>query len=172
MNEELANVLEAKEQRWNKRLELSRKYKCTVVSISLCVPLKYRTNTYCKDIFVSLCNMYMQYAKEKGFELIYEGKVDGADGPTIFLISHNNSLEVKKISAEFETLKKPFRIMDIDIMDENLNPISREDINLPPRKCFICENESAVCVKAKNHTKEELEKYITDYFKEAELLIK
>ncbi len=172
MNKELADVLEAKEQRWNKRLKLSKTEKCTVISISLCVPLKYRTNEECKDIFYEICRLYENYTAEKGLHLISKGKIDGADGPTIFYTAAEDAVSVKKISVEFESLKKPFRITDIDIMNEKSEPIGRESIGLAPRKCFICDNDSAVCVKAKTHTKEEMETCIKSYFCEAYKIIK
>ena len=172
MDKELENVLSAKEERWSKRLLLSQENKCAVVSISLCVPLKYRTNDSCKETFYGVCKLYEKYSEENGIPLIYKGKIDGADGPTVFYVSKNNALAVKKIAAAFETLRKCFRIMDIDIMDESLKPIGREDINLSPRKCFICDNESAVCVKAKTHSGEELDTAIKSYFDEAEKILK
>ncbi len=138
----------------------------------MCVPLKYRTNEKCKDIFYGICRLYENYTAKKGLHLMFKGKIDGADGPTVFYTAAEDAVSVKKISVEFESLKKPFRMTDIDIMNNNSEPVGRESIGFAPRKCFICKNDSAVCVKAKTHTQEELETCIKAFFCEAYEIIK
>lgn len=172
MDEELFNVLSSKEERWNKRLELSQSRKMTLVSITLCLPLKYRTDKKYKDIFFDFCDIYEKYCAENGVITEKAQGLDGFDGPCVFYLSKSDAVEVKKLSAKFEESEKPFRIMDIDVMDENQNPIGREEIGLPPRKCFICENSSAACVKAKSHTKQELDLKISEYFVSSKDIIK
>lgn len=172
MDEELFHVLNSKEERWQKRLEISQKERKTLISITLCLPLKYRTDQKYKELFLEFCNIYTKYCEENGVKLKSTQGLDGFDGPCIFYLSDSNAIEVKKISSKFEESEKPFRIMDIDIMDENQNPIGREEIGLPPRKCFICNNSSAACVKAKTHSKADLEKKIKEYFLEGKEIIK
>ena len=41
--------------------------------------------------------------------------------------------------------------MDIDVMG-----VDRAAIGLPPRRCLLCDNEVRYCMRAKNHTVEEL----------------
>ena len=43
VNEELLRVLEAREERWNRRLALSRGSGRTLVTATLCLPVAYRT---------------------------------------------------------------------------------------------------------------------------------
>ena len=43
VNEELLRVLEAREERWNRRLALSRGTGRTLVTATLCLPVAYRT---------------------------------------------------------------------------------------------------------------------------------
>lgn len=39
------------------------------------------------------------------------------------------------------------RLMDIDIFDGDYRQISRSDLGLEPRKCYICDREAKFCIK-------------------------
>lgn len=58
------------------------------------------------------------------------------------------------------------RLYDIDVEDKN-GSCSREDLELPERKCFLCEKEAKVCARSREHTVNEMllwvEKLIDDY---------
>ena len=44
MNEQLLRVLDAREKRWQHRLALARGSRRTLVTVTLCVPVAYRTD--------------------------------------------------------------------------------------------------------------------------------
>jgi len=54
------------------------------------------------------------------------------------------------------------RAGDLDVMDAKAKTITRADLNLPPRKCLICENEAAVCSAAQSHEKAAIEARVNE----------
>jgi holo-ACP synthase / triphosphoribosyl-dephospho-CoA synthase len=57
------------------------------------------------------------------------------------------------------------RLMDIDVINVR-HQISRRDLNLSPRRCFLCDEEAHVCVRAQTHAIEvDIEDFILTAFK-------
>ena len=55
------------------------------------------------------------------------------------------------------TLSNPLgRLFDLDVIDSDGIPISRETIGQGPRKCLICDNEARYCMRNRTHTLNEL----------------
>ena len=58
---------------------------------------------------------------------------------------------VKTLCCEIEDTHPLGRLMDIDVMG-----VDRAAVGLSPRRCLLCGNEVRYCMRAKNHTTEEL----------------
>ena len=58
---------------------------------------------------------------------------------------------VKNLCCEIEDTHPLGRLMDIDVMG-----VDRAAVGLSPRRCLLCGNEVRYCMRAKNHTTEEL----------------
>ena len=68
-------------------------------------------------------------------------------------------LEVKRICCEVEETHPLGRLMDVDVIGAD-GPVSREAVGREPRRCLLCGNEVRYCMRAKNHTTEELLSHI------------
>jgi len=64
-------------------------------------------------------------------------------------------LELKRTTCEVEETHPLGRLMDIDVIGAD-GPVSREAVGREPRRCLLCGNEVRYCMRAKNHTTEEL----------------
>lgn len=175
MDEALANVLAAREERWLRRLSLARDRQACLVTITLCLPVAYRTRPDYGGIFARLCDRFQEMLVLAGFAYRDEGTLEGADGPARLLtIRMNADLEtateaatVKRFCVQAEDRLAGGRMLDIDVMDRDGNPIGRSDIGLPPRKCFVCDGPAAVCVSRKRHVREEIDRQVAGLTAEA-----
>ncbi|MEF9984461.1 MAG: citrate lyase holo-[acyl-carrier protein] synthase [Oscillospiraceae bacterium] len=163
MDKDLEKVLIAREERWNKRQELAKKCNSTIISITLCVPQKFRTAGEFKDILNRLTQCFISQLSKMKIQITLLETIDGDDGTAIFCASKNDCFEVKRACVNFEEQSPACRILDIDVMDKSSNPISRKDIDKPSRRCFVCENDAAVCVSRKLHTKSEVGEKVLEY---------
>ena len=59
------------------------------------------------------------------------------------------------------------RMLDIDVMDRQGEPVGREALGLPPRQCFVCRQPAAVCVSRKVHSREEVRQRVEELLAEA-----
>ena len=76
-------------------------------------------------------------------------------GYEAYLLVPMAARDVKRIYCRIEDTHPLGRMMDIDVMD-SVVPLSRADIDLPPRQCLLCGNEARYCMRARTHSTEEL----------------
>ncbi|MEA4960753.1 citrate lyase holo-[acyl-carrier protein] synthase [Lutispora sp.] len=160
MDKELLKVLAAREQRWEMRRSIVEKQQNCLITITLCVPLLYRTDEEFGILFLKLCNNFYKTLVFKGHQVCFENCIQGDDGPAVFISTETEAKEIKKICVEAEESIIGGRILDIDVMDRDGSPVGRGDIGLPPRKCFICENPAAICVSRRLHSANEISKCV------------
>jgi phosphoribosyl-dephospho-CoA transferase len=55
------------------------------------------------------------------------------------------------------------RLFDLDILDRNLNAISRRDVGKEERQCFICDRAAHLCARARTHSLQELQQAVQRY---------
>lgn len=150
VNEELLRVLDAREERWNRRLALSRGTGRTLVTATLCLPVAYRT----APEFGALLR---RLSSREGLDLREEEPLDGADGPALFFTVSAPAATVKGRCVEAEDRLPGGRMLDIDVMDCQGEPVGRAALGLPPRRCFVCGEAAALCVSRKVHPKAEID---------------
>ena len=76
-------------------------------------------------------------------------------GYEAYLLVPMAAVELKKRCCQIEDTHPLGRLMDIDVFD-GVEPLSRTDIGLEPRRCLLCDNEARYCMRAHTHSKEEL----------------
>lgn len=156
MDIELLKVLDAREKRWEMRKKLVEREHCCLITITLCVPVVFRTDEEFWIIFQQLCRKFYDILDSYDYKTNIEGYIRGDDGPAVFITSKTEANMIKRLCVEAEDTIPFGRILDIDVMDYKGKPICRSDIGLPPRKCFICDNPAVLCVSRKFHSSDEI----------------
>ena len=154
---ELLQVLDAREERWNRRLALSREKGQTLVTVTLCLPAAYRTAPAFGELLGRLCLRLQELFAQGGLELTPEEPLKGADGPAFFYTAPAPAGEVKRLCVKAEELLPGGRMLDIDVMDSQGEPVGRSALGLPPRTCFVCGEAAAVCVSRRAQPLEEID---------------
>ena len=168
MNEELLRVLDAREKRWQHRLALARGSRRTLVTVTLCVPVAYRTDPAYEALMLALCRRLRALFRAGGIHYREAGMERGADGPALFLTTAASPRRVKALCVRAEELIPGGRMLDIDVMDAAGEPVSRGGLGLPPRRCFVCGEPAAVCVSRKLHSREDISRRVEELRREAE----
>ena len=132
MNEELLRVLDAREKRWQRRLALARGSRRTLITITLCVPVAYRTDPEFERLMLALGRRFRAFLRSRGVHYRLEGMDHGADGPALFLTTAAAPRRVKELCVRAEDLLGGGRMLDIDVMDPLGEPVSRGSLGLPP----------------------------------------
>ena len=88
-------------------------------------------------------------------------------GYEAYLITDLPAIEAKRVTCDIEDSHPLGRLFDIDVMDANGIPISRQAVGGEPRRCLLCNHEARWCMRNHSHTHEELmariQQMIDDY---------
>ncbi len=68
-----------------------------------------------------------------------------------------DSLELKNYSIVLEDIEYIGRLVDLDVYIPE--PISRSNLNVPPRKCYVCYSNAHECTRSSKHDMSELQSY-------------
>lgn len=68
--------------------------------------------------------------------------------------------ELKKLTCKLENEEFLGRFIDLDVLDVGRKILSRKDFNLPPRRCFICDEKAVICARSKKHSEKSLLEHI------------
>lgn len=168
MDKNLLKVLDAREQRWEMRKNLAEKCNCCIITVTLCIPVDFRTDEEFWKIFLGLCKTFYRNLIIRDNTVHSEGYIRSEDGPAFFISTKVEAKEIKKICVEAEETIPGGRMLDIDVMNRDKVQICRSDIGLPPRKCFICDNPAYLCVSRRLHSSDQISAYVNKLKKETE----
>ena len=77
-------------------------------------------------------------------------------GYEAYLITDLPLLEAKRIAVQIEDTHHLGRLFDIDIIDKDGVPVSRDRVGSHPRRCLVCDREARYCMRMRWHTQEEI----------------
>lgn len=77
-------------------------------------------------------------------------------GYEAYLITDLSLLEAKRIAVQIEDSHPLGRLFDIDIIDKDGVPVSRDRVGSHPRCCLVCNREARYCMRMRWHTQEEI----------------
>ena len=156
----LEELLLSRDNRQQTQRNLLREYKGkTLLCLTVIMPGKEKRNE--KSLFVAKCAME---CIEKTFasSIVYIQKKDLQTGFEAYYIINKVALELKKEVCLIEEEHPLGRLFDIDVINSEGLPITRQEVGFAPRKCLICDNESRFCMRNFTHTQEELKNRINE----------
>ena len=77
-------------------------------------------------------------------------------GYEAYLVTPLSNEEAKRETCRIEDTHPLCRLFDLDVIDADGVPMSRESVGLSPRKCLVCDNEARYCMRNRTHTMAEL----------------
>lgn len=148
------DILQDREERFLFEKKLFTAYKHPIIVISSNYPGQNKQNIY--TTFIVYC-LYMDIMEKlKAQPLMYSFDNEG------FIIHLLSEEEPKKLKEELVLLEENHplgRLADLDVFFGTGN-ISRRDIALPKRTCFLCEEPAHECVRSKKHSYEDVTSFI------------
>ena len=83
-------------------------------------------------------------------------ELDLETGYEAYLITPMPLLEAKRIAVNIEDTHPLGRLFDIDIINADGVPVSRDAIGEKPRRCLVCDHEARYCMRMRWHKQEEI----------------
>lgn len=166
METTLEDILISRENRVAKQMRLLHEYHHTIVCLTLNIPGKVKVFELVEEAFKEGCKKIVETLRD---HLIYVEKEENITGYVGFFVVDLESFIVKKKMVKIEDDNDLGRLFDIDVISCDGKKVSRHDLNLPGRKCLLCDNDAFYCSRSRNHPVYELvrkiKEILNDYFK-------
>jgi len=156
----LEDILAARDARRQKQMRLLKAYPDkTLICLTVIMPGEIKCNEYTPIIGAAACQAIEETFKDK---LILPDEADcntknvSKTGFEAFFLVSLPPVEVKRQTVRIEETHGLGRLFDIDVIEKDCVPISRNEIGEKPRQCLLCNDEARICMRKHTHTHEEL----------------
>lgn len=150
----LDQLLASREERASFQKELLKSYPGkTLVCLTVIMPGKVKRNLQSLIVAQAALTALVSSFGDSMLKLEVRDRQTGYEAYLETTLSHG---EAKRKTCSIEDTHPLGRLFDLDVIDADGVPISRETIGLNPRKCLICDNEARYCMRNRTHTLSEL----------------
>lgn len=171
----LPEMLDTRERRSKWQRDLLEKYpQYALLSLTMNIPGDIKTSPKIEQSFKDFIK-HMQTVVT--YESLFEKEVYLKTGCEYYCVMRCSAIDLKKLLIRIESEHPLGRLMDCDVIvkhDETLIPMSRTELGLPTRMCYVCDNDAKVCGRSRTHTIEEMQQRIAHiiqvYYEEGEQL--
>ncbi|AMB93418.1 citrate lyase holo-[acyl-carrier protein] synthase [Aerococcus sanguinicola] len=128
----------------------------TLIALKLNMPGPYKRSPLSDQVFDLAKSDLQDYCRETfAGAVVKEGGRSSLAGREYFILVDQAASEVKSCLVELEEETDLGRLMDIDClyMDEagQQESLSRVQVGLPKRKCFVCQRDAKLCARSRQH---------------------
>jgi holo-ACP synthase / triphosphoribosyl-dephospho-CoA synthase len=152
-------ILSARENRASLRAQFTDSGR-DALSLSLNIPGYPKSMPPLPDFFDDVLLECKQFLQAHGIAIDTTQEIRQTDEAGDFYLvpmNHGHPPEViKALTETFEAHHPLGRIIDIDITDRQLQPVSSGKL----KNCLLCEKPAIVCMREENHTQAELREYL------------
>jgi len=142
--------------------EMISKYNLPLVSITLNIPGSNKDSLKIRKIYRECIRVVkIKLLKQRESTIVCERERFSAEGPEFFMVVDGIAAKtLKKMFIQIENEHLVGRLFDIDVIDKDFSVVSRKDVNMPPRKCIICEDAAINCISMRKHKRDEIIKAV------------
>lgn len=151
----LNEILNAREARWNLKRALARDEKSCVVSLTMRMPQELRLTGDAEKALEKAAEETLEVLKNEFCLTSFKGRFTSPDGPYALIAVSADGVQIKKRLVRLEEESRLGDLIDIDVMTQEGDEISRLSVGGSPRKCLVCEkNDARVCAANRTHPRQ------------------
>ncbi|MDG3085604.1 citrate lyase holo-[acyl-carrier protein] synthase [Vibrio hannami] len=153
----LEQVLANRERRANRQREWINSYSLPLISFTINMMGEVKRNKISNVAFDQGYQAILDVCRIQDIPVVSIEKYCSDTGSELLISAGLSSAEeVKHAMVSIEDEHPLGRLFDIDVLDEKGIAVSRDNFNLPRRKCLICDNEAKICARSRAHQLPEL----------------
>lgn len=159
----LEEMLNAREKRVLHQKNLLNEYRdSTVLLASMNIPGPVKNSAVLSRVFSQVLDTIKQEI-DNGY-ILKTLEFNIKTGPEFYAVVACSPKTLKKKMVEIEETHSYGRLLDLDIhyLEEGPQSVSRQDLNLPPRKCLICRKNAKECGRQRRHSIKEMQAKIIE----------
>ena len=150
----LDHLLASREERASFQKELLKSYPGkTLVCLTVIMPGKVKRNL--QSLVVAQAAVTAMVSAFEGSTLSLRLR-DLPTGYEAYIVTPLSNEEAKRETCRIEDTHPLGRLFDLDVIDADGVPVSRELIGKAPRKCLVCDSDARYCMRNRTHSLDEL----------------
>lgn len=155
----LEQVLANRERRANRQREWLDAHSMPLISFTINMMGEVKHNRVSKIAFEQGYQAIIDVCKIQGIPVVAIEKFISDTGPELLVSAGVNYAEhIKRAMVSIEDEHRLGRLFDIDVLAEDGIAVSRDNLDLPRRKCLVCDNEAKLCARSRAHDLSELKR--------------
>ena len=159
----LGQVLSAREARSQRQAQLLERYAPAVlVSMTLNTPGPVKNSEGLSKIGHQLAQLVSDHLAQEA--VLYQDVLEAVTGLEAYWVVSQEAELVKRHLVAFEGQHPLGRLLDLDVLElvEGIPcPISRRQLGLAPRQCFLCQADAKQCARSRQHSVADMQAYIS-----------
>lgn len=182
---DLMMMLETREQRSLTQKELFAKNRhASLLSATMNIPGPIKTSPILRNVFEEVMDVVRQHPSIQAAPILTTLYREKMTGPEYYMLLDLPAEVLKTVMIDIEQQHPWGRLLDLDVLycapreaksqllaseedasliaTELIKSISRKDLQLPTRRCLICEEDAKVCGRSRTHSVEEMQAAIAE----------
>lgn len=153
----LQQVLLDREGRVTYQTQLRAQYSNqTLIVLKVNMPGPVKSNAFVSHLLLIGKTLLLDSIEAQGLNIMVIKEVKTLASQNVFVVVNtDDAYAVKRLTAAIEDSSDIGRLFDFDVYI-NDETISRQSLNYPARKCYICDKDAKECGRQRTHTVEEL----------------
>ncbi|MGO1298590.1 MAG: citrate lyase holo-[acyl-carrier protein] synthase [Vibrio sp.] len=159
----LSDLMKRRAVRGDQQLAWIKRHTLPVVSFRINMPGPIKMNRSSLKVMNAGLQAVRKMCAENSWKIVGSQKINEKTGPeTMICIQAPSATLLKKAMMNIENHHPLGRLMDLDVIDVNGKVISRQGVQLPRRRCFLCEKDAKLCARSRRHDLSELMRFIEE----------
>lgn len=156
-------ILTARERRIEIYNIIAKKYSMPFLVIRVNYPGREKNNELCNNIIQAIDKILIYTFSDK---IHCKAVTHGAEGVLLYMVIDEDTYTLKRSAIDIENKHILGRCVDIDVYNAQGDSIGRNDLGIPSRKCYLCDNPAHTCVRSLRHSEEDVIQFIKDKYRE------
>jgi holo-ACP synthase/triphosphoribosyl-dephospho-CoA synthase len=149
---EVPDMLRARDGRVMAQKKLIEKFQKPLLFFTMNIPGPQKVSPLVRRGFLEGVRRLELALGEAGIGIVYEKVIDYKTGYEKYYVLDGDPKEIKRISSGLENQDRLGRLFDMDVLDVDGRKISRTELGLPGRTCFVCSQPAQACARSRKHT--------------------
>lgn len=158
----LIEMLDAREYRYHMQAKLLNLHKeSSLLVVTMNIPGDIKNSDRIKEVFDSSVHAIEHSLKEE--IIVFKEFTSDKTGNTAYFVVTMNPIKLKNIMLQIEKKHPQGRLFDLDVLykeEDDILKVSRSEMNLEARTCFICQKDAKECGRSRAHSNDEMKEAI------------
>ena len=152
----LVQMLDARESRAFRQFQLNREFGKPIISFSMNIPGPVKDTALIRRGFREGCAALE--GKLPGDQILHREFIETVTGCEAMYVLDMDAAEIKSITTAVEDAHGLGRLYDMDVLDEKLCKLDREQVGGGDRNCIVCGAPGRGCASRRSHSVTELQR--------------